>query len=106
MTDGSDAVFTGSVPTGPCKWTGTNPGNVTAANWRPLLLTSPSQFPPPTPPPCDSAQVVADSAHVRNFPRAAPGTPPTLVFRYKSFYWPSPEGLNTSPYRYTDTWIF
>ena len=30
--DGSDAVWTGTVPTGPCKWIGTNPGNVTAAN--------------------------------------------------------------------------
>src|SRR6266496_2929163 len=37
-TDGSSATWTGTVPTGPCKWIGTNPGNVTAANWRPLLL--------------------------------------------------------------------
>ena len=36
--DGSDAVWTGTVPIGPCKWIGTNPGNVTAANWIPLLL--------------------------------------------------------------------
>src|SRR5438067_9613985 len=28
--DGSDAVWTGTVPTGACKWIGTNPGNVTA----------------------------------------------------------------------------
>ena len=45
--DGSDAVWLGTVPTGPCKWTGTNPGNVTAANWRPLLLHSPDLFRPP-----------------------------------------------------------
>jgi membrane-associated phospholipid phosphatase len=106
MTDGSDAVWAGSVPTGPCKWIGTNPGNVTGANWRPLLLTSPSQFRPPTPPPCDSAQVVGETADVRNFPRAAPGTPASFVFRYKAFYWQSPEGLNTWPYRYADKWIF
>lgn len=106
MTDGSDAVWTGSVPTGPCKWVGTNPGNVTAANWRPLLLTSPSQFRPAPPPACDSPQVVAETAEVRNFPRAAPGTAASFVFRYKAFYWQSPEGLNTWPYRYADKWMF
>ena len=106
MTDGSDAVFTGNIPTGQCKWTGTNPGNVTAANWRPLLLTSPSQFRPLVPPPCDSPQVLAETADVRNFPRAAPGNAASFVFRYKAFYWQSPEGLNTWPYRYADKWIF
>ncbi len=103
MTDGSDAVWTGSMPTGPCIWVGTNPGNVTAANWRPLLLTSPSQFRPAPPPTCDSPQMVAETAEVRNFPRAAPGAPASFVFRYKAFYWQSPEGLNTWPYRYADS---
>lgn len=105
MSDGSDAVWAGTVPVGPCKWIGTNPGNVTAANWRPLLLASPDQFRPPVPPPCDSPEVLAETADVRNFPRAAPGTPATFVFRYKAFYWQSPEGLNTWPYRYAEKWI-
>lgn len=106
MTDGSDAVWTGTVPTGQCKWTGTNPGNVTAANWNPLLLTSPGEFRPPVPPACDSPQVLAELAEVRNYPRAAPGTPATFPSRYKAFYWQSPEGLQTWPYRYADKWIF
>ena len=38
--DGSDAVWTGTVPTGKCMWIGTNPGNVTATGWRPFLLIS------------------------------------------------------------------
>jgi len=96
--DGSDAVWSGSVPTGPCKWTGTNPGNVTAANWKPILLSSPSQFRPAPPPPCDTPQVQAEVATVRDFPR-------TFVTNYKAFYWQSPEGLNTWPYRYADKWI-
>lgn len=104
-TDGSSATWTGTVPTGPCKWTGTNPGNVTAANWRPLLLTSPSQFRPPTPPDCSSPQVQSELADVRNFPRSAPGTSASFPFRAKAFYWQSPEGLNTWPYRYADKWI-
>src|SRR4029077_9382060 len=35
--DGSDAVWTGTVPTGTCMWIGTNPGNVTATTWKPVL---------------------------------------------------------------------
>ena len=42
MADGSSIPPTGIGPTGPCKWIGTNPGNQAAANWSPLLLTSPS----------------------------------------------------------------
>ena len=99
MRDGADAVWTGSVPTGACKWTGTNPGNVTAVNWIPLLLTSPNQFRPAPPPACDSAQVMAETAEVRDFPR-------TFVTNYKAFYWQSPEGLQTWPYRYADKWMF
>jgi membrane-associated phospholipid phosphatase len=99
MRDGSDAVWSGTVPTGPCRWTGTNPGNVTATNWIPLLLTSPSQFRPAPPPACDSAQVKAETAEVRNFPR-------TFVTNHKAYYWQSPEGLQTWAFRYADKWMF
>ena len=104
--DGSDAVWTGSVPIGPCKWIGTNPGNVTGANFEPLLLSSPSQFRPTPPPACDSPQVVAETAIVHNFPRAVPGTPAIFATNYKAFYWQSPEGLTVWPYRYADKWMF
>jgi membrane-associated phospholipid phosphatase len=97
--DGSDADWTGTVPTGPCKWIGSNPGNVTAANWKPLLLSAPSRFRPALPPPCDSPEVQAETAAVRNFPR-------TFVTNYKAFYWQSPEGLFQWPYRHANKWIF
>ena len=97
--DGSDAVWMGSVPTGPCRWVGTNPGNVTAANWRTLLLRSPDLFRPAAPPPCDSPQVLAETAAVRNFPR-------TFTTNYKAFYWQSPEGINLWPLRYISQWAF
>jgi membrane-associated phospholipid phosphatase len=42
--------------------------------------------------------VVAETAVVRNFAR-------TFVTNYKAFYWQSPEGLNSWPYRYADKWI-
>src|SRR5262245_30246969 len=42
--DGSDAVFSGTIPTGRCMWVGTNPGNAAVpGNWKPLLLTSQSE---------------------------------------------------------------
>jgi hypothetical protein len=97
--DGSDVPWTGTVPTGPCRWIGVNPVNVAAATWTPLLLSSPSQFRPPAPPPCDSAQVLAEAASVRTFAR-------TFVTNYKAYYWQSPEGLNTFIYRYLDKWLF
>ena len=104
--DGSDAVWTGTVPTGPCKWTGTNPGNITGANFKPLLLSSPSQFRPAAPPACDSPQMVAETALVHNTPRAVPGTPAIFATNYKAFYWQSPEGLQVWPYRHADKWMF
>jgi membrane-associated phospholipid phosphatase len=97
--DGSDAVWMGSVPTGPCNWRGANPGNVTATNWRTLLLSAPNQFRPAAPPPCDSAQVQAETAAVRNFPR-------TFVTNYKAYYWQSPDGLNLWAFRYLNQWAF
>jgi membrane-associated phospholipid phosphatase len=97
--DGSDAVWTGTVPVGPCNWRGVNPGNVTAANWSPLLLTSPSQFRPPPPLACDSAELLAQAATVRDYPR-------TFVSNYKAYYWQSPEGLQTWPFRHADKWMF
>jgi membrane-associated phospholipid phosphatase len=97
--DGSDAAWTGTVPTGPCRWIGTNPVNVTGGSWSPLLLSSPSQFRPAVPPSCDSPQVLAEAATVRSFPR-------TFGTNYKAFYWQSPEGLNSWSYRYADKWMF
>jgi len=99
--DGSDQAWAGTIPSGPCFWKGTNPVNVTAANWTPLLLTSPSEFRPPAPPSCDSPAVQADLATVRNFPRGqtAFGT------NSKAFYWQMPEGLNTWIYRYLDKYL-
>jgi membrane-associated phospholipid phosphatase len=97
-TDGSDIPWVGIIPTGPCNWKGTNPGNVAATAWTPLLLNSPSQFRPAPPPPCDSPQVQAETAAVRNFPR-------TFTTNYKAYYWQSPDGLMQWPFRFADKWI-
>jgi membrane-associated phospholipid phosphatase len=100
--DGSDAVWTGTVPTGKCMWIGTNPGNVTATTWKPMLLTSPSEFRPQAPPACDSADVLAQVAEVRNFPRGLTA----FATNQRAMYWQSPEGLNTWPYDFASKWMF
>ena len=88
------------MPTGPCKWTGTNPGQRHGHGLEPLLLTSASQFRPPAPPACDTAEVARGGRDGPTPTRA------TFVTNYKAFYWQSPEGLNTWIYRYADKWMF
>jgi hypothetical protein len=98
-TDGADIPWTGTVPTGACKWVGTNPGNAAAATWTPLLLTHPGAFRPPPPPDCVSPQVQAEVAAVKNFAR-------TFVTNYKAFYYQSPEGRATWSLTYLGKWHF
>jgi membrane-associated phospholipid phosphatase len=100
--DGSDAVWTGTVPTGKCMWVGSNPANVTATLWKPFLLLSPSEFRPSPPPACDSAQMVAEVADVKNFPRS----PAAFATNERAMYWQGPEGLNFWPYVDASKWMF
>src|SRR5204863_6364581 len=44
QADGSDAKWTGSVPTEPGKWSGTNPIEPLAGSWKPWALASGSQL--------------------------------------------------------------
>lgn len=97
--DGSAEVWTGTVPTGYCMWTGTNPGNVTIPNWKPFLLSRPDEFRPPPQPDCRSAEVKADADAVRQYTR-------TFATNYKAFYWQSPDGLLVLPYRNIGKWLF
>jgi membrane-associated phospholipid phosphatase len=78
--DGSDAKWTGSVPTEKGKWTGTDPAFVTLGTWKTWVLTSGSQFRPGPPPAYDSDQEKAELAEVENYKR----TPKTNADAY---YW-------------------
>jgi hypothetical protein len=100
--DGSDAAWTGAVPTGKCLWVGANPANVTATTRKPFLLSSPSEFRPPAPPACNSAQMAAEVADVKNFPRS----PAAFASNERAMYWQGPEGLNFWPYVYANKWMF
>jgi membrane-associated phospholipid phosphatase len=97
--DNSDVMWTGAVPVGPGMWIGTNPGNVSATNWKTFVLTSSSEFRPPTPPAFDSPQMVAETAEVRNFPR-------TFNTNEKAFFWQSPEGRETWFWTYANKRLF
>ncbi|HBY64340.1 MAG TPA: PA-phosphatase, partial [Solibacterales bacterium] len=101
--DGSDLPWTGTVPTGPCQWTGTNPGNVTGANWKPLLLASPSEFRPAPPPPCGSAEAAAELAAVKSFPRSL--TSSNFGTNAKAFYWQTPEGVFPWALVHMNRWV-
>jgi membrane-associated phospholipid phosphatase len=109
-SDGSAIPWSGVVPTGSCNWKQLNPqtppGNASAATWTTLLLSAPSQFRPPAPPSCtDATWLSTELKTVRDFPRAVPGNATIFATNYKAFYWQSPEGLNSWPFRYADRWI-
>jgi membrane-associated phospholipid phosphatase len=100
--DASDAVWTGTVPTGKGMWVGTNPGNVTGPGWRPILLASAGEFRPAAPPACDSPAMELEVAAVRNYPRGASA----FSTNSRAFYWQTPSGLNSWPFEYANKWIF
>jgi membrane-associated phospholipid phosphatase len=78
--DGSDAKWTGSVPTEPGHWTGTNPILPTAGTWKTWALTSGNELRPGPPPAYDSPEEAAELAVLKDFPR----TPKTNA---DAFFW-------------------
>jgi membrane-associated phospholipid phosphatase len=54
-TDGSDAKWTGTVPTGPGLWVGKDPIEPLQGTWKPWLMTRGDQFRPEPPPAVGSA---------------------------------------------------
>jgi hypothetical protein len=67
--DGSDAVWTGTVPAGPGVWTGSNPVLPLAGTWKAWVLSSGDQFRPAAPAAYDSPKELAELAEVRDYPR-------------------------------------
>lgn len=101
--DRSEIPWSGTAQTGKCAWFGPPvPPNLAAVNWQPLLLKSAAEFRPPPPPACDSPQVTAELAVVRDFPRS----PAAFNTNQKALYWQSSEGLNYWPLTYADKWMF
>lgn len=86
-TDGSDAVFSGTIPTGPGFWRGTNPSEPLAGTWRTWAISSGSEFRPPPPPAFDSAQKQQELAEVKNFPRPIPASGANFNTTRAAYFW-------------------
>lgn len=69
MADGSDAQWTGTVPTEAGHWTGENPIMPMAGTFKTWALTSGDQFRPPPPPAYDSEQMAVEMQELRDFAR-------------------------------------
>jgi hypothetical protein len=79
-TDGTDAVWAGTVPDGPGPWQGTNPAEPLAGTWKPWVLASGSQLRPAPPPAHDSDQKLAELEEIRQFVQMRVANP-------VAFYW-------------------
>jgi len=86
-TDGSDAVFTGAIPTGPGVWRGTNPVQPTGGNWRTWVIASGSEFKAPPPPAFGSAQLTQELAEVKNVPRPIPASGANFTTTRGAYFW-------------------
>ncbi|HYF09370.1 MAG TPA: phosphatase PAP2 family protein [Acetobacteraceae bacterium] len=83
--DRTDQPWTGAVPAGPGRWTGTNPAMAQAAGWLPWLMASPGEFRPGPPPAHDSPERAAELAQLRGMAR----TPLTTA---RAIYWEAAAG--------------
>lgn len=83
-TDGVDARWTGSVPTEPGKWNGTNPILPQAATWKTWVLSSGSELRPGPPPAYDSPQLAAEMTELRTFQRTPKTTADAFFWEYAS----------------------
>jgi membrane-associated phospholipid phosphatase len=83
-TDGFTTPWTGTVPTGPGMWIGTNPVFATAPGWKPFVLSSPSELRPGPPPAYDSAQTLAELAEMK--------TTHPFLNNARAMFWQTPEG--------------
>lgn len=80
--DGSDAQWTGTVPTGPGIWIGDKPVEPLMGEWKPWVLKSGDQFRLPPPPAHDSEQKLAELAEIKTYTR-------TLATNLAAYYWQS-----------------
>ena len=84
--DNSSAAFTGSIPTGPGFWVGTNPVCPLCGTWKTWTLSSGSQFRPGPPPAYNSPEKQADLAAMKSIPRP-------FAEQANAFYWQTAAGI-------------
>jgi membrane-associated phospholipid phosphatase len=87
--DRSDTLWTGTVPTGACRWrseTGAAPAMPLAGTWRTWVLLSGDQLRPGPPPDCNSDAGKVEASYVKDFPR-------NFNTNEAAFYWQGPRGI-------------
>ena len=67
--DGTNAMWTGTVPTGPGMWVGTNPIEPMAGTWKTWAIAGGNQFRPGPRAAYDSPELRQELDEVKNFPR-------------------------------------
>lgn len=77
--DGAARPWTGTMPTGPGRWQGTNPAAPLAGTWRTWVLPSGDAVRPAAPPAHDSPETAAALAELKAYPRT-PKTNSDSVF--------------------------
>jgi hypothetical protein len=92
QTDGSDAVWAGTAPTGPGAWNGTNPLLPLWGKVKPWLMTASEQFRPAPPPAFGSAEFNAALTEVRRLSDTR--TPEQLRI---ALFWADGAGTSTPP---------
>ncbi|MFN0170616.1 MAG: vanadium-dependent haloperoxidase [Bryobacteraceae bacterium] len=85
-TDGFTTPWTGTVPTGPGMWVGSNPVFANAPGFKPFVLSSASEFRPPPPSAHDSAETRAELAEMKS-------GPVPFINAAKAMFWQTPEGV-------------
>jgi len=90
--DGSQIVWTGSVPSTAGSWNGTNPLEPLAGTWKTWVLTSGDQLRPGPPLAFDSAEKRAELSEIKNLTR-------TFAMNQKAFYYQAVEGVFTNWYQ-------
>jgi membrane-associated phospholipid phosphatase len=99
MTDGSDAVWDGQMPTEEGHWTGENPNEPMMGTWTPWVLASGDELRPGPPFANDSPELAAELAEVQTFTR-------TWQSNQKALYWQAFEGGNMAFYDFANKRIF
>lgn len=84
-SDGFTTPWTGSVPTGPGMWTGSNPFFANAPGWRPFVLSRTSELRPGPPPAHTSVETQTELAELKQGPQP-------FLNQAKSLFWQTPEG--------------
>lgn len=82
-TDGSDAVWDGTMPSEAGHWTGENPVDPLSGSWTTWVLSSGDQLRPAPPPAFDSEQAKAELMAVGTFTR-------TFASNSAAFFWQTP----------------